>query len=310
MQLRYNSFGSYVRRTFGATLHKVNIDAGFTCPNRDGTLGHSGCVYCNNESFKPGACRPALTVTEQVRAGIEHTKRRYGASLYLAYFQAYTNTYAPVETLERLYAEALSLEGVMGLAIGTRPDCIDEDKLALLERLARKHFILVEYGVQSVHDKTLLEINRGHDYATFLQALSMTHGRGIKIGAHLIAGFPSESRAEMLQCATEVSLAGVDMVKLHQLQVIKNTPLAERYLKSPFQVFSYDEYVLFAADFLERLSPSIVVQRLFAAAPDDILIAPRWERTKHELLNDINRELMRRGTEQGARYEANIALRR
>jgi radical SAM protein (TIGR01212 family) len=299
MSRRYNLFGSYAKRTFGAAVQKVNIDAGFTCPNRDGTVGTGGCVFCNNESFKPGGCRPALPVREQIQNGIAYIKRRYGAGKFLAYFQAYTNTYAPVETLERVYREALEEPSVIGLAVGTRPDCVDDEKLDLLASLGRTHFVLMEYGLQSVYDRTLQYINRGHDVAAFVRALEATRARGIRVGAHCIVGFPTESREETLRMAAEVSEMGVEFLKIHQLQVIKDTPLAGTYLEEPFHVFGYGEYLDFVVDFIERLSPDIVLQRLFATAPDDILIAPRWGRSRHEILRDIERKFVERDARQG-----------
>ncbi|MEJ2182566.1 MAG: TIGR01212 family radical SAM protein [Nitrospirota bacterium] len=304
MRQRYNSFGSWAKRTFGAMVQKVNVDAGFTCPNRDGTLNVTGCTYCNNESFKPGACRPTLPVGEQVRGGIAYLGRRYGARKFLAYFQAYTNTYAPVETLESLYREALAQPSVVGLAVGTRPDCVDEEKLALLEDIARESFVLLEYGLQSIHDKSLRYVNRGHDYACFLRALDMTRGRGIHVGAHTIVGFPTESREETLQIADEVSHLGLGFLKIHQLQVIEGTPLAENYRREPFPVLGYEEFLDFLAEFIERLSPGIVLQRLFATAPDDILIAPRWGRSRHRILRDVERRLRERDTWQGKRLKS------
>lgn len=298
---RYNSFGSYVRKRFGAPVHKVNVDAGFTCPNRDGTLGFSGCIYCNNDSFRPNSCKPALSIKEQVENGIKFVRKRYKAEKFIVYFQPYTNTYAPLEVLDRLYREALAEPSVIGLAIGTRPDCIDEEKIALLESLASEYFILVEYGLQSVYDKSLLFINRGHDYSAFLKALAMTRDRGIAIGAHTIVGFPTETREEMLSIAEEVSKLPIEFLKVHQLQIVMETPLAGMFQANPFHVFEYMEYLDFIVDFIERLSPDIVLQRLFATAPDDILIAPRWDRSRHEILRDIEQRLIIRDTFQGKR---------
>jgi radical SAM protein (TIGR01212 family) len=254
MDRRYNSFGSYIRKRFGTAVYKVNVDAGFTCPNRDGTIGDSGCIYCNNDSFRPNSCRPTLSVSEQIKSGIEYIKKRYKAEKFLVYFQPYTNTYGPVDELEHLYKEALSESSVIGLAIGTRPDAIDEDKIALLESLADKHFILVEYGMQSIYDRTLEFINRGHNYTTFQKALDLTKDKGIFIGAHIIVGFPTETREEMLSMADELSHLPIGFLKIHQLQVIKDTPLEIIYRKNPFSVFGYEEYLTILADFLERLA--------------------------------------------------------
>lgn len=305
--MRYNSFGSYLKRRFGITVHKVNIDAGFTCPNRDGTVGLGGCIYCNNDSFRPSSCKPTLTVREQIINGISYLRKRYKAERFIAYFQPYTNTYASVDRLESLYREALEEPSVIGIAIGTRPDCIDDEKIMLLEELAKNYFVLIEYGLQSIYDKTLSFINRGHDYNAFLKALDMTAGRGIEIGAHIIVGFPTETREEMLAMAEEVSRLPINFLKIHQLQIIKDTVLAEIYRERPFPVFSYEEYLMFLVDFIERLSPDIVIQRLFATAPDDILIAPRWDRNRNDILRDFDGLLERYNTYQGCRSAAGIA---
>ena len=299
MPQRYNSFGSRIREKFGTRVYKVNVDAGFTCPNRDGTIGTTGCIYCNNDSFRPNSCKPTLSISEQIKNGVSYVRKRYKAEKFLIYFQPYTNTYAPVEELERLYKEALVGPSVIGLAIGTRPDSVDNEKLHLLEELAKKHFILIEYGLQSIYDRTLVFINRGHNYNAFLKALDMTKGRGIYIGTHVIVGFPTESREEMLLMADEVSHMPVDFLKIHQLQVIKDTPLEIMYREHPFHVFEYDEYLDFVSEFIGRLSPKIILQRLFATAPDDILIAPRWDRSRQEILRDIEKKLGSRDIYQG-----------
>ncbi len=299
---RYNSFGSFVRRAFGGRVFKVNIDAGFTCPNRDGTLGVGGCIYCNNDSFRPSSCKPELTVREQVARGIGYLRQRYGAERFIAYFQPFTNTYGPVDALERLYLEALEDPAVIGLAIGTRPDCIDDEKLSLLARFSGTHFVLVEYGLQSIYDKSLRFINRGHDYSAFLHAVEKTKQYGLHAGAHVIVGLPTETREETLSMAEEVSGTGIGFLKVHQLQVVRDTALAGLYEREPFEVFGYEEYLNFLVEFLERLSPEIVVQRLFATAPDDILIAPKWGRSRHEILRDIEARLTQREATQGRLY--------
>jgi radical SAM protein (TIGR01212 family) len=301
---RYNAFGQHLKDLFHAPVYKVNVDAGFTCPNRDGTVSVGGCIYCNNDSFRPSACTSAASVRDQIEKGIPYLRRRYGAERFIVYFQPFTNTYAPMETLERLYREALDQPGVVGLAIGTRPDCVDEEKIALLEGLAKDHFILIEYGLQSIHDKTLRFINRGHDYACFKRTVSMTAGRGIRVGAHLILGFPTETRDEMLAMADELSGLPIGFLKLHQLQVIKDTALAELHAAKPFPTLGYEEYITLVADFLELLTPDIVIQRLFAAAPADILVAPIWSRTRSEFLNDLDAYLEERRSRQGKLYKS------
>jgi radical SAM protein (TIGR01212 family) len=309
MERRYNSFGSYIKKQFGTTVYKVNVDAGFTCPNRDGTVGTSGCIYCNNDSFRPNSCRPTLSLKEQINNGIAYIRKRYGADKFLVYFQPYTNTYAPIHELEHIYKEALSEPSVVGLAIGTRPDAVDEEKIDLLQSLSERYFILVEYGMQSMYDRTLEFINRGHDYDTFRKALDLTKDRGIMIGAHIIVGFPTETREEMLSMADELSHLPVEFLKIHQLQVIRDTPLEAIYRENPFHVFGYDEYIEFAADFIERLTPRIVLQRLFATAPDSILIAPRWDKGRHEILRDIERRLELRDTFQGKKMKIHAGIK-
>jgi radical SAM protein (TIGR01212 family) len=297
----YNAFGQYMKDRFGQPVYKVNVDAGFTCPNRDGSIATGGCIYCNNDSFRPSACTSSASLREQIEKGIPYLRSRYGAEKFIVYFQPYTNTYGPVELLERLYREALDQPGVVGLAIGTRPDCVDAEKISLLQTLARDSFILVEYGLQSVYDRTLAFINRGHDYACFKRAVALTNGKGIHIGAHLILGFPTETREEMLAMAEEISRQPIGFLKIHQLQVIKDTALADLYARQPFATFGYHEYIELLVDFLERLSPEIVLQRLFAAAPDEILIAPVWNKTRSELLRDLDQCMDRRGSFQGRR---------
>lgn len=305
---RYNSFGSYIKKRFGKRVYKVNVDAGFTCPNRDGTIGTTGCIYCNNDSFRPSSCTPTLSLSEQIHNGITHVKKRYKADKFLVYFQPYTNTYAPVVELERLYRDALCEPSIVGLAIGTRPDTIDEEKIALLASLAERYFILIEYGMQSMYHKTLEFIERGHDYNTFLKALDLTKNRGIFIGTHIIVGFPTETREEMLSMADEVSSLPIDFLKIHQLQVIKNTPLEILYHEKPFHTFEYQEYLEFIIEFIERLSPSLVLQRLFATAPDDILIEPRWGKSRQEILRDIEKRLEAKDTWQGKKINAHARI--
>ena len=297
-----------MRTRFGFTVYKVNVDAGFTCPNRDGTLGLSGCIYCNNDSFRPNSCKPTLSLSEQIHNGITHIRKRYKANKFIVYFQPYTNTYAPIEILRELYTEALRQPDVIGLAIGTRPDAVDEAKIRMIEELATERFMLIEYGLQSIFDKSLSFINRGHDYAAFLKAIHMTKDRGIHIGAHIIAGFPTETREEMLSMAEEISSLPVGFLKVHQLQIVRDTPLEDIYKETPFYTFGYGEYLDFIADFIERTSPDMVFQRLFATAPDSILVAPDWGRSRHQILSDIEKRLETRDTYQGKKYHLHPVL--
>ena len=308
MVKRYRSFGFHMKELFGTTVHKVNVDAGFTCPNRDGTIGTSGCIYCNNDSFRPRSCTSTLPLSKQISNGISYVTKRYHAAKFLVYFQPYTNTYAPVKELERIYREALSVPSVIGLAIGTRPDAVDEEKISLLQSLAKRSFILVEYGMQSMYEKSLRFIKRGHTYRAFLDALDMTKARGIHIGAHIIVGFPTETRGEMLMMADEISGLPVNFLKIHQLQVIRNTPLEHMFHENPFPLFTYDEYIEFVAEFIERLSPQIVLQRLFATAPDSILVAPQWGRKTQEIIQDIIKELARKNSFQGKLLNDHVGI--
>jgi radical SAM protein (TIGR01212 family) len=305
---RYNGFGSYVKKRFGEVVYKVNVDAGFTCPNRDGSVGFGGCIYCNNDSFRPSSCRAVTPVRLQIENGIAYLTKRYGARKFIAYFQPYTNTYANIETLRSLYYEALENPLVVGLAIGTRPDCVDEQKIELLSEISRRHFVLVEYGLQSIYDKTLRYINRGHDYGTFLNALRLTQGSGIEIGSHIIVGFPTETREEMFRTAAELSGLPVGYLKIHQLQIVRETILASRFEQEPFPVFGYEEYLEFVVDFIERLRPEIVLQRLFATAPDDILIAPKWGKTRQQILRGIEERFARRDAFQGRLFKERVTV--
>ena len=306
MSLRYRSFGPYMKDRFGETVYKVNVDAGFTCPNRDGTAGYGGCIYCNNDSFRPASCKSVIPVKEQVRNGISYVEKRYGAKKFIAYFQPYTNTYADVDTLKKLYMEALEEPRVAGLAIGTRPDCVDDEKLDLLAGIAKSKFVLVEYGVQSIYDDTLEYINRGHDYKCFVDAVNLSAGRNIEIGAHVIVGFPTETHEEMLKMAEEISGLPIGFLKIHQLQVIKDTVMASMYDKSPINTFGYGEYLDFVVDFVERLRPNVVLQRMFALSPDDILIAPRWDKSKQQIIRDIDERFEARDARQGRLFKKKI----
>jgi len=303
MDKRYNSYNIYLKERFGCRVHKVSVDMGFTCPNRDGTVARGGCVYCNNESFVPPYARSRFSLHYQIKTGMEYLKKRFKAEKFIIYFQAYTNTYDEVERLEKLYREALAYDGVVGIAVGTRSDCIDEEKIRLFEELARDCFVTVEYGIESIYDKTLNFMNRGHNYQSVLDAIRLTKGRGIHIGAHIIVGFPTETEDEMFKMADEVSRLDIDFIKIHNLHVVKNTPLARMYEREPFRLFSYEEYLDFILRFLERLSPKKVVERLFTDTPRDLLIAPVWNKTHSEILLGIEKELERRNTYQGRLYK-------
>lgn len=279
------------------------MDGGFTCPTRDGTLGLGGCVYCGKQGSGSGAHRSGFSIAEQVKAGIEMGQRRFKAQKFMAYFQAFTNTYAPVERLRALYDEALRYEEVVGLAIGTRPDCVPEPVLDLLEEYAHRTYLWVEYGLQSAHDRTLRFIKRGHTVAQFIEAVRRTKARGIPICAHVILGLPGETREEMMATADLVASLDLEGIKIHSLCVLQSTELAEMYQRGEFQLPTLEEYVSLVCDFLERLPPRMVIQRLSGEAPADLLVAPSWSLEKRAVLQKIEGELERRGTYQGRRYE-------
>jgi uncharacterized protein len=290
----YNSYGRFLRDKFGCRVYKISVDAGFLCPNRDGTISTGGCSYCNNDSFRAKSANPLKSVSEQIKEGMEYLRKRYGAEKFIAYFQPSTNTYAPLETLIPLYEAALEHPDVIGLSIGTRPDCVDEGKIAWLEQLAHDHFVTIEYGLQSVYDETLRRINRGHNFQSWQKAMAMTRNRGIWLGAHLILGFPWETREDILKEATIVSNEGVNFLKLHHLHIVRNSSLAREYLENPFPLPGLEEYADLVADFIHRLDPKVYLERLFAIAPEDQLIAPVWGKSKSEIQHFIERRIAAR----------------
>ncbi|HET7288913.1 MAG TPA: TIGR01212 family radical SAM protein [Thermodesulfobacteriota bacterium] len=304
MKRRYNSYHDYLKERFGCRVNKVSLDMGFTCPNRDGSLARGGCVYCNNDSFVPPYARARYSMRDQLTGGMEYLKKRFKAEKFIVYFQAYTNTYGSVSELERMYREALAYEGVVGIAVGTRSDCIDEEKIDMFERLAKECYVSLEYGIESVYDKSLEFMNRGHDYRSVLDAFGMSKGRGFELGAHIILGLPTETRDEMLAMADEVSSLPIDCLKIHNLHIVKGTPLARMYKENPFGLFGYEEYLDFIVRFLERLSPDIIVERFFTDTPRSLLIAPGWNKSHIEVIRGIEEELEKRDTHQGRLYSA------
>lgn len=297
----YNDFGNFLKEAFPFKVQKISINAGFTCPNRDGAKGWGGCTYCNNQTFSPGYCRTEKSVSEQLEEGIRFFSRKYPEMKYLAYFQAYTNTYDATEKLIRKYEEALSFPGVVGLIIGTRPDCMPEDLLAYFGKLAKAKFLLVEYGLESTLDRTLRRINRGHTFAESEEAIVRTSEKGIYTGAHLILGLPGESREEMLHHADVISRLPLTTLKLHQLQLIRNTRMAKEYEEKPsdFHLFTVDEYIDLVIDFIERTKPSIAIERFVSQSPKELLIAPDWGVKNHVFTAKVHRRIAERGARQG-----------
>jgi radical SAM protein (TIGR01212 family) len=306
-QRRFNACPDYFRKLFGTRVQKVSIDAGFTCPNRDGTKSTGGCTYCNNDAFNPSYCVPEKSVTRQIEEGISFHKNRYRkASSYLAYFQAYSNTYAPLEKLKELYEEALRYPGIIGLIIGTRPDCIDNEKLGYLKELSRKYYVALEYGIESCYEKTLKRINRGHTYKEAADAVKMTSGLGINTGAHFIFGLPGESRNEMLAEAEIISQLALTTVKFHQLQIIRGTAIEaeHRNSTSDFQMFTWDEYLDFIIKFLERFNPSIVVERFTGEVPPRFLTEQLWGKKRTDQITGlIEKRMEELNTWQGRLYK-------
>lgn len=292
----YYDLNAFLRERFGCRVQKISVDAGLSCPNRDGTLSTGGCIYCNARGSGTGAHLRGMGIAEQLEKGKAFLSKRYKARKFLAYFQSYSNTYAPVETLERLYTEALGVPDVVGLSIGTRPDCVDESKLALLESLARDHLIWIEYGLQSARDETLARINRGHDFQCFERAVAATRGRGIHICAHVILGLPGETRNHMRRTADALAALKIDGVKLHLLYVVKGTPLETLYRDGDYQPLEQAEYVDLVCDFLERLPPETVIQRLTGDPHEEELVAPFWALDKQATVNMIHERLLARSS--------------
>lgn len=299
---RYNSASRFYKEIFKNRVQKISIDAGFTCPNRDGNKGRGGCTYCNNETFKPFYCSPKKSIKQQLEEGIAFFAEKYKAQEYLAYFQAYSNTYAPLSHLKELYEEALSVPGVIGLVIATRPDCVDEEILDYLAELSKNYFVLIEFGVESIYDKTLERINRKATHQETINALKLTSARKLHTGVHLIMGLPGESREEMLQSAEEISKLKFTFLKLHQLQIVKHTIMARDYENNPtdYELFSLEEYIDFVVKYIEKLSPEIILERFTSEAPGEMLIAPHWGRIKNfEIVHKIEKRLNELDTFQG-----------
>jgi hypothetical protein len=297
---RYNAFSDELKRTFGCRVHRISVDAGFTCPNRDGTVGTGGCIYCGDEGSGSFGIAKGLSVSQQLEDGKEVMVRKYGAKRFIAYFQAFSNTYAPVERLSALYDEALSVEEIVGLIVGTRPDCLPPATLDLLAGYARKTWFRLELGLQSPHDRTLRAINRGHDFSVFEKAVRECKERGIRVCAHVILGLPGEGREEMLASAGILNGLKVDGVKLHLLHVMGGTRLEEMYKSGDIRLLDRDEYVGLVCDYLEILDPKISIHRLTGDGGIK-LVAPQWSLAKFEVLNAIDGELERRGSRQGSR---------
>lgn len=301
MQQAYNDFGAWIRRRFPFRVQKISVDAGFSCPNRDGKISHGGCTFCDNHTFNPSYCNSRKSITEQLEEGKAFFARKYPDMKYLAYFQAYSNTYAPVPRLKQLYEEALSDEDVVGIVIGTRPDCLSPEILDYLEELNRRTFVIVELGVESANDETLLLVNRGHTFADSVNAIEAVHRRGILVGVHIILGLPGEDREEILRQASVISDLPLDILKLHQLQIIKGTCMARQYSEAPFHLFSVEEYIELIGGYLPLLRKDIVLERFLSQSPGEMLLAPKWGLKNHEFVHLLNKYLEKNNICQGSK---------
>ena len=302
--MRYNDFAGFLAGEFPFKVQKISVNAGFTCPNRDGTKGFGGCTYCNNQTFNPAYCRDDRSVTMQLEEGKRFFARKYPQMKYLAYFQAYTNTYGELELLKRMYEEALAVEGVVGLVIGTRPDCMPDSLLDYLEEVNRRTFLLVEYGIESADDRTLERINRGHSFACTEDAVRRTAARGIRTGGHVILGLPGENREDLIKQAERLSELPLTTLKMHQLQLIRGTRMAHEYVLHPeeFHLFSADEYIDLVIDYVEHLRPDLILERFVSQSPRELLIAPDWGLKNHEFTDRVKKRMKERDAWQGKAY--------
>ena len=300
---RFNAYAPYFKKVFGQRVQKISVEAGFTCPNRDGSIASGGCTYCNNDAFNPSYCNPSKSIDQQVLEGIEFHKVRYRrASNYLVYFQPYSNTYAPLDHLKKLYESALEQTGVVGLVIGTRPDCIDDDKLKYLQQLSKDYYIIIEYGVESIYNSTLDRINRAHSYELSVEAINKTANYGINVGAHFIFGLPGESREMMMDYVNEISKLPLTTIKFHQLQIVTGTSMAKDYKINPddYDLFSFDDYIIFIVNFTEKLNPKFIIERFAGEVPPRYLAGPGWGLIRNDQINvAIEKELEKRDTWQG-----------
>ena len=291
MEQYYHDFGTWIRNQLPFRVQKISIDAGFTCPNRDGRIGIGGCIFCDNKSFNPSYCSHKKSITEQLEDGKRFFAKKYPEMKYLAYFQAYTNTYDAVDKLKQLYEEALKVEDVVGIVIGTRPDCVSSELLDYLEELNKRTFLIVEYGIESCNDDTLRYINRGHDFACTRKAVEETAKRGIYVGGHVIMGLPGEDASESLRQAPIISSLPLTMLKIHQMQIIKGTRLAKIYKERPFHLYTIEEYIDLITQYIGLLRSDLVLERFVTQSPPEMLIAPKWGLKNYEFTNLLNNRL-------------------
>lgn len=289
--MEYKDFGTWIRERFPFRVQKISIDAGFTCPNRDGSISLGGCTFCDNRTFSPSFCNNQKTVTRQLEDGKAFFAHKYPDMKYLAYFQSYTNTYAGTERLKQMYEEALRVSDIVGIVIGTRPDCVSDELLDYLEELNRRTFLIVEYGIESANNETLRRINRGHTFECSRDAIVRTHRRGILTGGHIILGLPGEDAQESIRQAPIISDLPLDILKIHQLQIIKGTKLALEYTREPFHLYEVDEYIDLIINYVSALRNDLILERFVSQSPPDLLIAPKWGLKNHEFTNLLNKRL-------------------
>jgi radical SAM protein (TIGR01212 family) len=308
MKIRYLNYNTVLKSEFAERVQKISINAGFTCPNRDGSKGTGGCTYCNNQTFSPEYCVSTKSVIKQMEEGIAFFHHKYQSQLYLAYFQSYTNTYDSLENLKAIYEEALSFPNVVGIVVGTRPDCVSDELLDYFAELAKKYYVMIEYGIESTNDETLAFINRGHDFACAEKTIRETAKRGIRTGAHIILGLPNENRETILFHADKLSNLPIKMLKIHQLQLVRGTKMAQQYFEHPewFHLYFAEEYIDLAIDFLEKLNPEIAIERFVSQSPKELLIAPTWGLKNFEFTAKIEKRLNERETWQGRLFTTKL----
>ncbi|MBQ2949730.1 MAG: TIGR01212 family radical SAM protein [Prevotella sp.] len=295
----YNDYGTWIRSKFPFRVQKISVNAGFSCPNRDGRIGHGGCIYCDNRTFNPAYCNSNDSITRQLEEGKRFFSRKYPDMKYLAYFQAYTNTYESVERLKELYDEALRVDDVVGIVIGTRPDCMSDELLDYLEQLNKQTFLIVEYGIETANDETLKRINRGHSFECVRNTVERTVAKGIITGGHIILGLPGEDAKESLRQAPIISSLPINILKIHQMQIIRDTKLAKIYEGNPFHVYSANEYIELISEYIKLIRKDIVIERFVSQSPKELLIAPHWGLKNYEFTNLLMNKLRKENIYQG-----------
>lgn len=301
---RYLNYNTVLKAEFSERIQKISINAGFTCPNRDGSKGQGGCTYCNNQTFSPEYCKPTKSVSQQIEEGIAFFHHKYQSQLYFAYFQSYTNTYDKIENLTKIYEEALSHPKIIGIVVGTRPDCVSDELLDYFAELSKKYYVMIEYGIESTDDATLEFINRGHNYISAVEAINKTAEKGLNVGAHLILGLPFEDKEKIMLHAKRISELPLTAIKLHQLQLVKGTKMAKQFEQNPhwFHLYTANEYIDLVIDFLEYLNPKIAIERFVSQSPKELLIAPDWGLKNFEFVHKLEKRLEERNTWQGKIY--------